>query len=128
MSAPALQSSAPIVPVRDIEDSLAFYEGRLGFRRLYVASDKSSAEVARDGAQIMLVACDDAETLAVTATNMSVYVRVRDMAGLWADLAPRLSDLPSARLRPPFEQSYGMREFHVKDPDGFLLFFGEPLQ
>jgi hypothetical protein len=25
----------------------------------------------------------------------------------------------------PFDQPYGMREFHVKDPDGCLLFFGE---
>jgi hypothetical protein len=28
-------------------------------------------------------------------------------------------------VRAPLEQSYGVREFHVKDPDGCLLFFAE---
>jgi len=37
----------------------------------------------------------------------------------------RLETLPEGRVRPPFTQACGMREFHVKDPDGFLLFFGD---
>ena len=36
-----------------------------------------------------------------------------------------LETLPEDRVRAPFDQPYGMREFHVKDPDGCLLLFGE---
>ena len=28
-------------------------------------------------------------------------------------------------VRAAFNQDYGMREFHVRNPDGFLMFFGE---
>ena len=120
-----IYSSAPIVPVRSVTVSLAFYTEGLGFRPVFVAEDKSSAEVEREGAQIMLIACDDDDVLKATATNLSVYFRVSGVDALFAELQPFLSVLPSNRVRAPFDQSYGMREFHVKDPDGFLMFFGE---
>ena len=46
---------------------------------------------------------------------------------LYARLAPKLERLAQGRVRPPFDRAYGMREFHVKDPDGCLLLFGEPI-
>jgi len=33
--------------------------------------------------------------------------------------------LPEGRVRAPFNQPYGQREFHVIDEDSLLLFFGE---
>lgn len=124
--APRIMAAAPIVPVRDVQASVAFYVAMLGFETVFVAADGATGEVGRDGARIMFVACDDADTLAVTATNMSIYLQVNDVDTLWNDLSPRLGDLPRNRVRAPFDQAYGMREFHVKDPDGFLMFFGQP--
>jgi len=124
---PRLAASAPIVPVRDVDASVRFYVSVLGFERVFVAADRSTGEVARDGARIMFVACEDAETLSVTASNMSVYLHVEGLDALWRELAEGLNALPRNRVRAPFDQDYGMREFHVKDADGFLMFFGETL-
>jgi hypothetical protein len=80
----------------------------------------------RDNAGISLVhAGGDERTLEATRHNISAYVWVKDLDALWRDLKPGLNALPQGRVRAPFTQDYGMREFHVKDPDGFLLFFGE---
>lgn len=125
--APVIRTSAPIVPVRDVTASVAFYTRLLGFATEFVAADGTTAEVRRGGARIMLIACEDEEVLGVTATNMSVYIRVDGVDALWAELAEGLGELPARQVRPPFDQAYGMREFHVKDPDGFLMFFGEAI-
>lgn len=56
---------------------------------------------------------------------MAFYVEVagldalRDHARGWAD---------RFRKRPPFDRDYGMREFHVIDPDGALVFVGEAVE
>ncbi len=60
-----------------------------------------------------------------TATNIAIYIWIRGLNTLWAELAQALGELPEGRVRAPFEQPYGVREFHVKDPDGCLLFFAE---
>ena len=60
---------------------------------------------------------------AATSNNIQAQIWVEDLDGLWAEWAPRLADLPEGRIRAPFEQSYGTREFHLKDPDGFLMLF-----
>jgi hypothetical protein len=77
------------------------------------------------GAVMQFLKSDDADALAATATHVSVYIWVTDLLGLYDKLAPRLEALPEGRLRKPFVQDYGMREFHVKDPDECLLFFAE---
>lgn len=119
------QAIAPIVAVRDVATSVAFYRERLGFERMS-GEDPGFAIVALGPARVMLVGPGDAAALAATAAHVAAYVWVEDLDALWARLAPRLADLPEGRVRPPFRQAYGMREVHVKDPDGFLLFFGEP--
>lgn len=58
-------------------------------------------------------------------SHISIYLWVRHVDQLYADLKPKLDTLAEGRVRAPFTQPYGMREFHVKDPDGCLLFFGE---
>ena len=122
---PIIESAATIVPVRDVGVSIVFYRVLLGFDMPYLAPDNSIAIVKREGAVIQLLQTDDAETFNVTATNIAIYLSVKQIDALYASLEPGLMSLPETRLRPPFNQDYGMREFHIKDPDGCLLFFGE---
>ena len=62
-----------------------------------------------------------------TANNISIYLWVRGLDQLYDQLKPKLNTLAQGRVRPPFDQPYGMREFHVKDPDGCLLLCGEKI-
>ena len=118
-----LEGIAPIVAVRDTKASIPFYTEVLGFE-LRMEGERY-ALLARDEAGVMLLGGADEENQRATAMHVSAYIWVADLDGLWAELAPRLEALPEGRVRAPFTQPYGMREFHLKDPDGFLLFFGQ---
>ena len=116
---------ATIVPVSDIRRSADFYVGVLGFELRFLAPDGSFARVSRDQATIQFIHTENPDVLAATANNISIYLTVDGVDSLFDALQPALMSLPEGVVRAPFDQSYGMREFHVKDPDGCLLFFGE---
>jgi len=123
-----IESAATIVPVSDIRRSADFYVDVLGFELRFLAGDGSFARVSRDQATIQFIHTDNPDVLAATANNISIYLTVDGVDGLFDALQPALIALPEGAVRPPFDQAYGMREFHVKDPDGCLLFFGERRQ
>ena len=120
-----LEGIAPIVAVSDPQATAVWFVGTLGFEHRAAAEDGSYALVARGEAGVILVGPADADSLDATANHVSAYIWVNDLDALWAELSPRLDALPAGSVRPPFEQTYGMREFHVKDPDGFLILFGQ---
>ena len=120
-----LRGIAPIVPVRRVDRSVAFYTELLGFRLADSNAEMTFAHVERDGTELMLLDLADAAALRATAHYLSAYVFVAGIDGLWDELGPRLARLPANRVTPLFAKPDGRREFHVRDPDGFLLFFGE---
>lgn len=120
-----LRSIAPIVPCRRVTRSVAFYTEVLGFRLADRNAEMTFAHVQRDGTALMLLDLADAKAIQATAQYLSAYVFVDGIARLWAELEPRLAQLPANRVTPLFAKPDGSREFHVRDPDGFLLFFGE---
>jgi catechol 2,3-dioxygenase-like lactoylglutathione lyase family enzyme len=123
---PIIEDAVAIVPVRDVEATVDFYADMLGFERRTVSDDKSFAIVVHGDAALHFVATDDAQALRATANNISVYLWVQQLDELFGQLEPKLTGLDVGRVRAPHDQPYGMREFHVKDPDGCLLMFGEP--
>jgi catechol 2,3-dioxygenase-like lactoylglutathione lyase family enzyme len=120
-----IENAATIVPVADIHRSVDFYVDVLGFDPGFMAGDGSFARVSRDNAVIQFIHTSDPDVLKATADNISIYLTVDGVDRLYASLQPALDRLGEGRVRAPFDQPYGMREFHVKDPDGCLLFFGE---
>ncbi len=122
---PIIEDAVSIVPVKDIKATVDFYADVLGFERRMVSDDKTFAIVVHGEAAIHFIKTNDAQALQATANNISIYLWVRQIDKLYDNLKPKLDILPKGRVRSPFNQPYGMREFHVKDPDGCLLFFGE---
>jgi catechol 2,3-dioxygenase-like lactoylglutathione lyase family enzyme len=121
----ALTAIAPIVPVRHVPASLRFYRDRLGFAVERENPDQSAALVARGPARLMLLRVGDKRALGATREHLSSYVWTNGLDALWAEIGPAVADLPQWRVRAPFTQPFGTREFHLKDPDGFLLLFAE---
>jgi len=124
MSAARLDGCATIIGVADAAASGRFYVDVLGFE-LRAEAGASYALLARDGAAVVLTGGANAEALKATRENVATYIWVEDLDALWAELRGALLALPEGRVRAPFRQDYGMREFHVKDDDGALIFFGE---
>lgn len=125
MSNPVFEDAVAIVPVSNIEQTARFYEDVLGFQVHFMSSDKVFAIIKRERAVIHFLKADDASALQATASNISIYIWINGLERLYRRLEPKLSKLPEGRVRAPLDQDYGVREFHVKDPDGCLLFFAE---
>lgn len=123
---PFIEDAVAIVPVSDMGETVRFYTEVLGFEKRLFVDDETFAIVVHGDAAIHFVK-GDAQAVAATATNISIYLWVKFVDELYAKLKPLLDELGDGRVRPPFDQTYGMREFHVKDPDGCLLFFGEAI-
>jgi predicted enzyme related to lactoylglutathione lyase len=51
------------------------------------------------------------------------YFWVDDVEALHAEVTDRGAEI----VHGPIDQGYGLREFRVRDPDGYILAFGRPL-
>lgn len=92
---------------------------RLGFRR------RSTRFLRRDGVAVRLVEVFSDVDLTNPERQGSFYIDVDDIDAVYAEMKPRLDRLDADRVRAPFDQEYGQREFHVADEDCTLVFFGE---
>lgn len=113
---------SPILPVADMQRSLRFYTEVLDFTP-GLQSDTYSI-VTRGGASLHLTLAADDTVLERTRGHMSIYLEVTGIDSLW----PHVSQFKdSYKTRDLFDRDYGMREFHILDPDGCLIFVGEPI-
>lgn len=122
-----LRSATPIVPVRRVSRSIGFYTDVLGFRLADRNAEGTFAFLTRGDASVMLLDLGDPKSVMATAHYLSAYYWVENVAGYYAAIRPQLDRLPASRVNPLFTKPDGRQEFHVRDPDGFLIFFGEAL-
>lgn len=114
---------SPILPIADMDRSIQFYLEVLGFHT--VLQSASYSIVVRDGASLHLTLAEDESVLKATEGHMSIYLEVRDIESLWSHVSGFKSRY---KIRDIFDREYGMREFHILDPDGCLIFVGQPIQ
>ena len=109
---------APILPVRNMERSVAFYQ-RLGFQHQPYEDGSSYAFLSMDGLSLHL------SQFAGFETNVcSVYFYLEDVEGFFA----KLRDAGVPTLEAPEDKPWGLREFSISDPDETLLRFGQLLR
>ena len=128
----------PNLVVADVQASLAFYRDVLGFTLVTTVPDAAPfafAWMKRDGVDIFL------NSLEVTRTHdadlgarpirgaASVFIVIEADAiangvdALFASIGSR------APVRMPLtDQFYGMREFSIDDPDGYVIIFAQALR
>lgn len=124
MSDPVFEGIAPIIPVRDVAAAVGFFTGTLGFELRNRHADGNWALVARGEAGIQFLTAAPELDLDDPRCQTSAYIWVKGLDAYWQEVRGPLAAHPPERVRAPFTQSYGMREFHVSW-DGFLVFFGE---
>jgi catechol 2,3-dioxygenase-like lactoylglutathione lyase family enzyme len=109
------ESAVPILNVRDVPASIAYYLEKLGFRKEWDwGSPPDFACVCRDGVRIFL--CQGGQ--GAPGTWISIFVQ--DVDALHADYVRRGALIPQA----PANFPWGLREMNVEDPDGHRLRFG----
>jgi catechol 2,3-dioxygenase-like lactoylglutathione lyase family enzyme len=123
-----LLRSAPYFPVADLERSTAHYEHVFGFQSAYSGGTPPHfAILSRDGLAIMLRLVTAPEHISPNEQQggtWDVFFWVRDARALLAEMRGKGADIVYG---PVVQNEYQMLEFAVRDRDGYVLGFGQPL-
>jgi predicted enzyme related to lactoylglutathione lyase len=119
---------APYFPVADVEKSMAYYDQVLGFRCEYSAGvPLQFAICSRDGFTIMLRRVEDPKLIVPIEKQggtWEAFFWVSNVEALHSELKSKGADVVYGPL---IQESYRMNEFAIRDCDGHVLGFGEPL-
>lgn len=116
----------PMLAVIDLPRAVRFYVEKLGFNcNAMHGNPPVWAEVERDGTAIMLNA-PPADSIRrdvpLTSKNYQIfYIDVQNVATLREEFVSKGVEAGDMRVA-----IYGMKEFEVRDPEGYWLWFGEP--
>ncbi len=111
----------PMLEVLDLDKSIHFYEDMLGFTCVQ-RIDNEWARMVKDQVCLMLATRTSRNLNEAPKFTGSLYLYTDNVEDLWH----RLKD--SVEISYPLESfEYGMREFGILDPDGYLLQFGQEI-
>ena len=123
-----LLRSAPYFPVAEVEQAAAHYERVLGFTCEYSAGSPAQfAIVTRDGLSVMFRRVPDASLISPNERQggtWDVFFWVRDVRALHAELVAKGAEIAYGLT---FQKAYDMDEFAVRDANGYVLGFGQPV-
>lgn len=116
-----LQTVVPMLTVPDVAASVSFYRDTLGFA---CANGMSGwASMNKDGVEIMFALPNAHLPFERPQFTGSLYFRCGDVDSLWQAVKDK------AEIVYPLESfDYGMREFAMRDNNGYLLQFGQEIQ
>ncbi|MFN7980386.1 MAG: VOC family protein [Vicinamibacterales bacterium] len=126
---PQFQKLTPNLLVTNVERSVAFYTDVLGFERGMFVPDVAPfvfASVTSGSVEIFfndaVVAGQEYPTLAgrPIGTSGTMFIEVKDLDAYYAQLQGAVTILV-----PLVTQPYGMKEFAITDPDGYIITFAE---
>jgi len=117
--------SAPYFPVPDVSSIGSYYRDLLGFQCEYSAVDPPEfALCSRNGFAIMFRRVQDPKLICPNESQggtWDVFFWVNDVEALYGELKIK----GAVVVYPPVLQPYGMMEFAVRDPNGYVLGFGQ---
>jgi catechol 2,3-dioxygenase-like lactoylglutathione lyase family enzyme len=112
---------SPMLAVADMEETLAFYHDVLGFAAMIKSPGYSIVE--RDGQTIHFMRAASEEVMRCVRGHTEIYIEVSNIGLLWEHVK---TFKDRYKIRDLFDRDYGMTEFHINDPNGCLVFVGEP--
>lgn len=116
----------PVLESRDIKATIEFYTTILGFS----LGDSFEHEgvttwcsLYRDEVGIMFSLPNEHMNYGTILLSGSLYINVADVNSIWDSLKDKCEV-----VYPVANFDYGMREFAIKDNNGYVLNFGEPVE
>jgi catechol 2,3-dioxygenase-like lactoylglutathione lyase family enzyme len=132
MLRPTTQAISPFFIVSNVDRTIAFYRDQLGFETRFQQPDNSPffAILGRDGAQIFVKSekgvAPQPNSKRHPHLRWDAYVYAPDPDALAGEFSHRSSDNGAASSVPLKDTHDGLRGFEIRDPDGYVLFFGRP--
>jgi uncharacterized glyoxalase superfamily protein PhnB len=118
-----LKSIVPILFVRDVPASAAYFREKLGFEIDFLhGTPPFYGSVSRGAACLHLRFVGQPNFAALAAREVSLIlatIEVSDLHGLFAEFERR----GAALAQKPTTQTWGGTDFHVRDPDGNAISF-----
>jgi uncharacterized glyoxalase superfamily protein PhnB len=119
----ALKSAVPILFVRDVPASAAFFQAKLGFAIDFLYGEPPFYGSVSRGDACLHLRCvrwpNFAELAAREVSLILATVEVSDVQALFAEVSDRGAEI----AQPPISQPWGGTDFHVRDPDGNVISF-----
>lgn len=112
---------SPMLATDDMEKTILFYQSVLGFTPTMKSAEYSIVE--RDGQSIHFQKAASEEVMKCVRGHTEIYIEMSGIHALWEHVKTFKSRY---RIRDLFDREYGMTEFHIEDPNGCLVFVGEP--
>jgi len=112
---------SPMLAVADMDATLAFYQEVLGFNPMMKSAEYSIVE--RDGQTIHFMKAASEHVMDCVRGHTEIYIEVSGIRPLWEHVKTFKARY---RIRDLFDRDYGMTEFHIEDPNGCVVFVGEP--
>ncbi|WP_321308082.1 VOC family protein [Marinifilum fragile] len=130
----------PNFQVKDIKETVNFYQSVLGFSLImavpetqdaieqFVANNKEYvyALVSKDKVEMMFQRSDSFKSDVKMAKDISLgasvsfYMEIDGLDNFYDEIKDKVSEITEPKLA-----WYGMKEFYVKDPNGYILGFAE---
>ncbi len=118
-----LSSIVPILFVRNVTASAAFFREKLGFETDFLYGEPPFyGSVSRDGVCLHLRFVGRPNFVELAAREVSLIlasIEVSDVRGLFDQFAARGVEFAQT----PTTQAWGGTDFHVRDPDGNVISF-----
>jgi uncharacterized glyoxalase superfamily protein PhnB len=128
---PHAKKLTPNLLVSNVERSLAFYEDVLGFSRGMTVPDQSPFVFASVTSGPVEIFFNDRSTVAKESPQFAgkaigggntMFVEIDDVDAYHDRIKTK-----TAIVMPLVTQFYGMREFAIEDPDGYIIVFAQEL-
>jgi len=112
---------SPMLVTANMQETILFYQSVLGFKLIMESAEYSIVE--RDGQTIHFQKAASEEVMKCVRDHTEIYLEVSGIHILWEHVK---TFKDRYRVRDLFDRVYGMTEFHIDDPNGCLVFVGEP--
>lgn len=118
-----LKPAVPILFVRDVVESAAFFEMKLGFTIDFLYGEPPFYGSVSRGQACLHLREVHAPNFAELATRevslILATIEVSDIQAIFEEFQDRGVDIPQA----PTKQPWGGTDFHIRDPDGNVISF-----
>tara|TARA_B100001971_G_C18259312_1_gene585154 strand:+ start:667 stop:1038 length:372 start_codon:yes stop_codon:yes gene_type:complete len=112
-----------MLAVADMKETIGFYVDVLKFELFWESPDYS---VIKSGdAEIHLMLASDEKVMEYVRGHSSIYVEVEGITSQWSHVKNYKENY---KIKDLFDRDYGMREFHISDPNECLVFVGEQIK
>jgi catechol 2,3-dioxygenase-like lactoylglutathione lyase family enzyme len=107
-----------VLEVNNLEESLHFYSGQLGFEISKHTPDSEPPMATLQGGTLRITLAQQLETMLRRGRGVNFFFGVDDVDRYYRELTDR-----AVAVHPPVDEGWGGRFITVQDPDKYRLFF-----